>query len=167
VQNDYECFNISTSRGRYSSILEAWDSNQDGRVSQQEWHTSHSRMNLDSNSQVSNLEVEAYLSRNKYVLCKPYAEKALDDFNKKLRYSIYEERPQFYTEFFDHLDWEGNLTKNITNSGFNKTVFAKETAPILDYLCSNELKIKQMNRNKEGKKFVVERGSQDLGFSFD
>lgn len=29
VENDYECFNISTSRGRFQSILQVWDENQD------------------------------------------------------------------------------------------------------------------------------------------
>jgi len=33
VENDYECFNISTSRGRYASIIQVWDTNQDSKVS--------------------------------------------------------------------------------------------------------------------------------------
>lgn len=124
-------------------------------------------MNLDSNKLVSNLEVEAYISRNKYVVCRPYAVEAMRNFNKKLRHYIYVQRPKFYEEFFKHIDWEGDFTKNVSNGEFNKTVFAKETAPILDYLCSNELKIKQMNRNKQGEKYLLPTEPQDLSFSFD
>jgi len=33
VENDYECFNVSTSRGQYQSLLQVWDLNQDKKVS--------------------------------------------------------------------------------------------------------------------------------------
>ena len=60
-----------------------------------------------------------------------------------------------YAGFFEHLEWDGNLTKIVSNENFTKTVSSKETAPILEFLCSNELKIRQMNHNKRGEKYVI------------
>jgi hypothetical protein len=69
------------------------------------------------------------------------------------------ERPKHYAEFF--------ALTNVSNGKILESVTDSAKAPILADLCSNELKIKQMNRNKEGEKYVPSAESQDPPFTFD
>ena len=71
-----------------------------------------------------------------------------------------------YAGFFEHLEWDGNVTKIVSKENFNKKVFSNETAPLLGFLCSNELKINQMNHNKQGEKYVPTT-LNNIRFSFD
>jgi hypothetical protein len=69
---DAECFKINAESGPIASIWAVWDSDNDGVVTATEFHEAWLAMDLDGNGQTNTLEANAYFSRNKYLLCRPF-----------------------------------------------------------------------------------------------
>jgi len=153
IHTDYECFKMATNRGKFHTILEPWDTNKDGKVSLAELKKAIESMNLGRVKAVSHLEVEAYFSRNKYLVCRPYAKKVMQDFDKELEHLVKFDRPAYFENFFDKMVWNGTVTSN-------KTVSFEELSLNMASLCTNELKIKQMN--KKGKKYYPNTDTESL-----
>ena len=70
---DRRCFNEGTDpeNKKYKNILEVWDTDGDSKITESEFTSARESMNLDGDERTSLLEIQAYLIRNIYVLCRP------------------------------------------------------------------------------------------------
>ena len=71
---DPECFDIRTKGGSIESLWEMWNTNADGFIDTSEYVALETSMDLNSDGQVSDIEAKAYFIRNKFLICKPYAD---------------------------------------------------------------------------------------------
>ena len=68
---DFECFNQSVIEGSIDSLWEVWDLNSDSVIDNTEYKAARKLMDLDNDGRTTQLEVQAYFSRNKHLLCRP------------------------------------------------------------------------------------------------
>jgi hypothetical protein len=92
-------------------LWESWDRDGDKTfISVHEFTSLWNSMNLDSNAVVTVVEVEAYFNRNKYLLCRPFAE-AVEEKYKSEKKALDGKFREFYdvVEDPEYREFDGGL----------------------------------------------------------
>ena len=99
---DFECFNQSVTAGSINSLWEVWDLNSDTIIDKIEYQAAQKLMDLNDDGRTTQLEVKAYYSRNKHLLCR----------NKTFVHSrdLFEDSKEHFFNMFDR-DESNDLNK--------------------------------------------------------
>jgi len=68
---DEACFKEQTKVGSLASLWDAWDLDNDERISRAEFTQANVLMDLNQDGQTTFLEVQAYFAANNYLICRP------------------------------------------------------------------------------------------------
>ena len=106
---DFPCFKTATkpTNRRYNSLWQVWDTNHDNRISDEEYEDALIKLDFDGNGHTSELEISAFLMRNKFLACRPVRNKVIKQIMIKLTNAM---RP-----LFSILNPDGNNVMNATD----------------------------------------------------
>ena len=83
---DFPCFKSGTraTDRRYKNLWEVWDTDRDGKISEEEHEDALISLDFDGDGHASDLEIAAFLMRNKFLACRPVRTKVIKSIMVRL-----------------------------------------------------------------------------------